>query len=77
MSVQPPAPQKNNPLHGITLERMINELVQEIGWEEMGRVVRIRCFNENPSVSSSLKFLRKTEWARREVEELYLATFDK
>lgn len=77
MSDQPPTPQKNNPLHGITLERMINELVQEIGWEEMGRIVRIRCFNENPSVSSSLKFLRKTEWARREVEELFLATFDK
>ena len=77
MSDQQPTPQKNNPLHGITLERMINELVQEIGWEEMGRIVRIRCFNENPSVSSSLKFLRKTEWARREVEELFLATFDK
>ena len=77
MSDQQPTPQKNNPLHGITLEMMLNQLVQEIGWEEMGRIVRIRCFNENPSVSSSLKFLRKTEWARREVEELYLATFDK
>lgn len=77
MSDQQPTPQKNNPLHGITLEVMLNQLVQEIGWEEMGRVVRIRCFNENPSVSSSLKFLRKTEWARREVEELYLATFEK
>ncbi len=65
-------PQKNNPLHGITLEMMLNHLVEHYGWEEMNERIRINCFYENPSVKSSLKFLRKTEWARKKVEALYL-----
>jgi uncharacterized protein (DUF2132 family) len=64
--------QPRNPLHGITLERVVNELEQHYGWEELGRLVNIRCFQENPSVSSSLKFLRRTPWAREKVEGLYL-----
>lgn len=64
--------QKNNPLHGITLETMLKHLVAHYGWEEMDRRVRINCFHDNPSISSSLKFLRKTEWARKKVEGLYL-----
>lgn len=62
----------NEPLHGITLAMMLQELVEGIGWEEMGRVVDIRCFTTNPSMESSLKFLRRTPWARTKVEELYL-----
>ncbi len=64
--------QPNNPLHGITLERMLNELVQHLGWKKMADEVRIACFTSDPSVSSSLKFLRKTPWARKKVENLYL-----
>lgn len=64
--------QPRNPLHGVTLERMLEELVADYGWDELGRMVNIRCFNNDPSIKSSLKFLRKTEWARRQVEELYL-----
>ena len=64
--------QPRNPLHGVTLEKMLNELVAHFGWEELGRRVRVRCFTENPSIGSSLKFLRKTPWARAQVEELYL-----
>lgn len=64
--------QKNNPLHGMTLEMILRELVEKVGWEEMDRRVRINCFHENPSISSSLKFLRKTEWARKKVEQLYV-----
>lgn len=67
-----PTPQAKNPLHGITLERMLNELVEAMGWERMGRRVRIACFTSDPSVSSSLKFLRRTPWAREKVEALYL-----
>lgn len=69
-----PRPQPNNPLHGITLEMMLNRLVEELGWQVMGAWVNIRCFNEDPSISSSLKFLRKTPWARAKVERLYLDT---
>jgi uncharacterized protein (DUF2132 family) len=65
--------QPRNPLHGITLERMLNELVEEFGWETMGKRIRIRCFNEDPTVKSSLTFLRKTPWARQKVEEMYLS----
>lgn len=61
-----------DPLHGITLERMINELVEELGWEHMGYLIPINCFNSDPSVKSSLKFLRRTPWAREKVEKLYL-----
>ena len=64
--------QPRNPLHGITLEHIVTELVTYYGWPELGQQVRIRCFNENPSVASSLKFLRKTPWARAKVESLYL-----
>ena len=66
--------QPNNPLHGITLEKLLNQLVDHYGWDELGREIDIRCFNWEPSIKSSLKFLRKTQWARDEVEALYLAT---
>ena len=65
-------PQINNPLHGITLEKMLHELVDGLGWAEMGRRIPIRCFTHDPSIKSSLKFLRKTPWARAKVEQLYL-----
>ena len=65
--------QAGNPLHGITLEKMLNELVADYGWAELGRLIDIRCFNNDPSIKSSLKFLRKTDWARKQVEELYLS----
>ena len=64
--------QKNNPLHGKTLEHIVNSLVEQYGWKKLGELIRIRCFTDNPSVQSSLKFLRKTEWARKKVEELYI-----
>jgi len=64
--------QPNNPLHGITLEKILLHLVEVYGWEEMGRQVNIRCFNSDPSIKSSLTFLRKTPWAREQVENLYL-----
>lgn len=64
--------QKNNPLHGITLEQMIIELHKNYGWEYMGYQINIRCFTHNPSVKSSLRFLRRTPWARTKVEMLYL-----
>ncbi|MBN2163026.1 MAG: DUF2132 domain-containing protein [Pontiellaceae bacterium] len=66
--------QPNNPLHGITLEKILTRLVNHYGWEELGRRIDIRCFNWEPSIKSSLKFLRKTQWARDKVEELYLKT---
>ncbi|MBE0615237.1 MAG: DUF2132 domain-containing protein [Burkholderiales bacterium] len=65
-------PQINNPLHGITLEKLLSELVETLGWEEMGRRVSIRCFTHDPSLTSSLRFLRRTPWARAKVEALYL-----
>jgi uncharacterized protein (DUF2132 family) len=61
-----------DPLHGITLEMMLVQLVEHYGWEEMGRIIRIRCFNNDPSIKSSLQFLRRTPWARNKVEALYL-----
>lgn len=64
--------QINNPLHGITLETILNQLVEQYGWEELGNRITIKCFTDDPSVKSSLKFLRKTPWARKKVEELYL-----
>jgi uncharacterized protein (DUF2132 family) len=63
--------QANNPMHGKTLEMILNELVHEYGWEEMGAIININCFNINPSIKSSLAFLRKTPWARKKVEDLY------
>jgi uncharacterized protein (DUF2132 family) len=65
--------QGGNPLHGVTLERMLNELVDHLGWAAMGERVRIRCFTSDPSVGSSLRFLRRTPWARAKVEGMYLA----
>ena len=67
-------PQVNNPLHGITLEQIVKSLVEHYGWIELGKRIDIRCFNSDPSVKSSLKFLRKTPWARKKVEALYVAT---
>ncbi len=64
--------QPKNPLHGKTLEMILKHLVKRHGWQEMGRKLTIKCFTHNPSMMSSLKFLRKTPWARREVEKLYL-----
>ncbi|MDQ3190531.1 MAG: VF530 family protein [Bacteroidota bacterium] len=64
--------QKNNPLHGKTLEMILNELVEHYGWDELGQIINIRCFQSNPSMKSSLVFLRKTPWARQKVEDLYL-----
>jgi len=74
MPTQPPAPaaQPRNPLHGLTLERIVTELAEHYGWEELGVRVPVRCFTHDPSVASSLKFLRKTPWAREKVEGLYL-----
>jgi len=65
--------QTNNPLHGVTLENIVTSLVEYYGWEELGKRIDIRCFNSDPSVKSSLKFLRKTPWAREKVEALYIA----
>jgi len=67
-----PQNQKKNPLHGVTLEQMLNELVEHLGWEHMGQRIKIRCFTSDPSIASSLKFLRKTPWARAKVESMYL-----
>lgn len=64
--------QANNPLHGITLETLLNELVACYGWDELGRQIDIRCFNHEPGIASSLKFLRRTPWARERVESLYV-----
>lgn len=64
--------QPNNPLHGITLEQMLTELLARHGWEGLATAVPIRCFSNEPSIPSSLKFLRRTPWARAEVEALYL-----
>ncbi|WP_166967665.1 VF530 family DNA-binding protein [Yeosuana marina] len=69
--------QPNNPLHGITLESIINELVSHYGWEYMGYTIKIKCFTDNPSVKSSLKFLRRTSWARTKVENMYLEMLKK
>jgi uncharacterized protein (DUF2132 family) len=68
--------QPNNPLHGITLEQVVTKLVEEYGWEEMGDRIRINCFKSDPSIKSSLKFLRKTQWARDKVEQLFVKTFE-
>jgi len=62
-----------DPLHGVTLKDLLTNLVDAYGWEELGRRVPIKCFTNNPSISSSLKFLRKTPWARAKVEKLYVS----
>lgn len=68
----PPPAQPGNPLHGLTLEAIVTALAAHYGWPELGRRINIRCFTSDPSVASSLKFLRKTPWAREKVESLYL-----
>jgi len=62
-----------DPLHGKTLEMIVTELVEHFGWEDLGSIINIRCFNFDPSIKSSLAFLRKTPWARKKVEELYIS----
>ncbi len=64
--------QKNNPLHGITIKEILTKLVEQHGWEKLAQQIDIRCFKSDPSINSSLKFLRTTPWARAKVEELYL-----
>ena len=66
--------QANNQLHGVTLEQIVNSIVEYYGWDQLSKRINIRCFNSDPSVKSSLKFLRKTPWARKKVENLYIAT---
>ena len=68
-----PNPGERDPLHGVTLERMVTELQAHFGWPDLGERVAIRCFTSDPSLGSSLKFLRKTPWARAKVEALYVA----
>lgn len=71
MSIEQP----NNPLHGLKLETILTRLVEHYGWGELGLMIDINCFNSNPSIKSSLKFLRRTPWARDKVEQLYVSTF--
>lgn len=72
MNTPIPSAQPRNPLHGLTLEMIVTQLSDHYGWEELGRLIPIRCFTHEPSVGSSLKFLRRTPWARDKVESLYL-----
>ncbi|WP_369920549.1 VF530 family DNA-binding protein [Marinomonas polaris] len=69
--------QVNNPLHGVKLEKVVTDLVEHYGWEELSIRININCFKSDPSVKSSLKFLRKTPWAREKVEALFLETFSR
>jgi uncharacterized protein (DUF2132 family) len=66
--------QEKDPLHGVTLQQILDYLVDRYGWEKLGAWIKIRCFTSNPTVNSSLKFLRKTPWARTKVEHLYIVT---
>ena len=70
-----PGHQPNNPLHGITLEQVVTKLVDHYGWEALASRISINCFKSDPSIKSSLKFLRKTPWAREKVESLFIVTF--
>ncbi len=69
--------QPQNPLHGITLETILTQLVKQHGWDELGKQIPIQCFRNDPSIKSSLKFLRRTPWARKKVEEMYLRSITK
>jgi len=69
--------QPNNPLHGVTLEMVVTRLVDRYGWDGLAQAIDINCFKSDPSVKSSLKFLRKTQWARDKVESLYISTLEK
>jgi uncharacterized protein (DUF2132 family) len=71
-ATQKASPTAKDPMHGMTLEMIIIQLEQQFGWEELGRRIKIKCFTDNPSVASSLKFLRRTPWARQKVEALYI-----
>jgi len=68
---------KNNPLHGITLQKILEQLVDFYGFDTLGELIKIKCFTDNPSIKSSLTFLRKTEWARTKVENLYIRSLSK
>ena len=70
-------PNPKNPLHGITLQKLLEDLIQFYGFDTLGELIKINCFTDNPSLKSSLTFLRKTPWAREKVEELYLKTLPK
>jgi uncharacterized protein (DUF2132 family) len=72
-----PSDQPNNLLHGLTLEMILTHLVEQFGWQELGRLIAIKCFTVDPSIKSSLKFLRRTPWARKKVEDLYLRSLRK
>jgi len=67
----------NNPMHGVTLEQVVTQLMEHYGWDGLAQRININCFKSDPSIKSSLTFLRRTPWARQEVESLYLSTFDK
>jgi uncharacterized protein (DUF2132 family) len=69
--------QSKDPLHGITLQKIVETLVEYYGFDTLGELIKIKCFNENPSIKSSLNFLRKTDWARKQVEELYIKNIAK
>jgi len=69
--------QSKDPLHGITLQKILETLVEHYGFDTLGELIKIKCFNDNPSIKSSLTFLRKTDWARKQVEELYVKTIQK
>lgn len=69
--------QPNNALHGVTLEKLVSRLMEHYGWEGLAKRIDINCFKSDPSIKSSLKFLRKTEWARKKVEDLYISTFER
>ena len=66
--------QTNNPLHGVTLEQLLTQLLEQYGWEGLAQRIDVNCFKSDPSIKSSLKFLRKTDWARKKVEHLYIST---
>jgi uncharacterized protein (DUF2132 family) len=70
-------PVSNDPMHGITLKKILEDLVGFYGFDTLGVLIKIKCFNEDPSINSSLTFLRKTDWARKKVEELYIRTLPK
>lgn len=69
--------QSKDPLHGVTLKTILEQLEAHFGFDTLGELVKIKCFNENPSIKSSLTFLRKTDWARKQVEELYISNYTK
>ena len=77
MHEEPDKIRKQDPLHGITLKTIVTQLEEKYGWENLGKRINIKCFTNDPSLNSSLKFLRKTPWARKKVEELYLRTLIK